>query len=113
MTADAGARHLFLDAGNAQAVAPALTGPQVQRIRLDDSDGDRRLADWLASKEANEITSNWWAVVAYPGVAQKLKGIPDNYEQLLVKNDLNWAAKNRERILAEWGKRYEGKSEAK
>ncbi len=48
MTADAGARHLFLDAGNAQAVAPALTGPQVQRIRLDDSDGDRRLADWLA-----------------------------------------------------------------
>ncbi len=73
----------------------------------------KRLADWLASKEANEITSNWWAVVAYPGVAQKLKGIPDNYEQLLVKNDLNWAAKNRERILAEWGKRYEGKSEAK
>ena len=46
-------------------------------------------------------------------MAQKLKGIPDNYEQLLVKNDLNWAAKNRERILAEWGKRYEGKSEAK
>ncbi|MBS0507427.1 MAG: extracellular solute-binding protein, partial [Proteobacteria bacterium] len=73
----------------------------------------KRLAGWFASKEANEITSNWWAVVAYPGVAQKLKGIPDNYEQLLVKNDLNWAAKNRERILAEWGKRYEGKSEAK
>ncbi len=73
----------------------------------------KRLADWFASKEANEVTSNWWAVVAYPGVAQKLKGIPDHYEQLLVKNDLNWAAKNRERILAEWGKRYEGKAEAK
>ncbi|MBO9537291.1 MAG: putative 2-aminoethylphosphonate ABC transporter substrate-binding protein [Herbaspirillum sp.] len=73
----------------------------------------KRVADWFASKEANEVTANWWAVVAYPGVAKKLEGIPANYEQLLVKNDLNWAAKNRERILAEWGKRYEGKAEAK
>ena len=73
----------------------------------------KRFADWMASKEANVITSNWWAVVAYPGVASKLEGIPDNYEKLLAKNDLEWAAKNRERILAEWGKRYEGKAEPK
>ncbi|HYP81999.1 putative 2-aminoethylphosphonate ABC transporter substrate-binding protein [Variovorax sp.] len=73
----------------------------------------KRLADWMASKQANEITANWWAVVAYPGVASKLEGIPDNYEKLLAKNDLNWSAKNRERILAEWSKRYEGKAEAK
>ncbi|GAB2486722.1 MAG: putative 2-aminoethylphosphonate ABC transporter substrate-binding protein [Comamonas sp.] len=73
----------------------------------------KRAADWFASKEANEVTANWWAVVAYPGVAKKLEGIPENYEQLLAKNDLNWAAKNRERILAEWSKRYEGKAEAK
>lgn len=73
----------------------------------------KRLADWMASKEANVITANWWAVVAYPGVASKLEGIPDNYEKLLTKNDLEWAAKNRERILAEWGKRYEGKAEPK
>ncbi|MGR4868929.1 putative 2-aminoethylphosphonate ABC transporter substrate-binding protein [Variovorax sp. LARHSF232] len=73
----------------------------------------KRLADWMASKEANQITSNWWAIVAYPGVAKKLDGIPENYEKLLAKNDLNWSAKNRERILAEWSKRYEGKAEAK
>jgi len=73
----------------------------------------KRLADWMASKEANEVTSTWWAVVAYPGVAKKLEGIPENYEKLLAKNDLNWSAKNRERILAEWSKRYEGKAEAK
>jgi iron(III) transport system substrate-binding protein len=73
----------------------------------------KRFADWMASKEANQITANWWAVVAYPGVASKLEGIPDNYEKLLAKNDLNWAAKNRERILAEWSKRYEGKAEPK
>jgi len=73
----------------------------------------KRLADWMASKEANEVTANWWAVVAYPGVAKPLEGIPENYEKLLAKNDLNWSAKNRERILAEWSKRYEGKAEAK
>jgi len=73
----------------------------------------KRLADWMASKEANEVTANWWAVVAYPGVAKPLEGIPENYEKLLAKNDLNWSAKNRERILAEWSKRYEGTAEAK
>jgi acyl-CoA synthetase (AMP-forming)/AMP-acid ligase II len=48
MTADAGARHLFLDAANAQAVPRELTGAAVQRIRLDESDGDTRLSQWLA-----------------------------------------------------------------
>ena len=76
-------------------------------------DQAKRFADWMASKEANQITTNWWAIVAYPGVAKKLEGIPENYEKLLAKNDINWAAKNREQILAEWSKRYEGKSEAK
>lgn len=73
----------------------------------------KRFADWMASKEANQITANWWAILAFPGVAKKLDGIPENYEQLLAKNDLNWAAKNRERILAEWGKRYDSKAEPK
>jgi acyl-CoA synthetase (AMP-forming)/AMP-acid ligase II len=48
MAADAGAKHLFLDAAHAQAVPAALTGAGVRRIRLDDSTGDTKLADWLA-----------------------------------------------------------------
>jgi acyl-CoA synthetase (AMP-forming)/AMP-acid ligase II len=48
MTADAGARHLFLDDANALAVPAALTGADVRRIRLDDSAGDLALSDWLA-----------------------------------------------------------------
>ena len=32
---------------------------------------------------------------------------------MLIKNDFAWAAANRERILAEWSKRYDGKSEPK
>jgi iron(III) transport system substrate-binding protein len=31
----------------------------------------------------------------------------------LADNDLRWAAANRERILAEWTKRYDAKSEPK
>jgi len=31
----------------------------------------------------------------------------------MVKNDVEWMAKNRDRILAEWTKRYDGKSAPK
>ncbi|MFM7532878.1 MAG: putative 2-aminoethylphosphonate ABC transporter substrate-binding protein, partial [Rubrivivax sp.] len=48
---------------------------------------------------------------AQPGVADPLPNIPKDYEQRLVKMDFSWAAKNRERILAEWSKRYNAKSE--
>jgi iron(III) transport system substrate-binding protein len=73
----------------------------------------KRFADWMASKDANTIHANWWAVVAYPGVAKPLEGVPPNLEQRLAKNNFNWAAQNRARILAEWSKRYDGKSAAK
>ncbi|QNM98606.1 putative 2-aminoethylphosphonate ABC transporter substrate-binding protein [Chitinimonas koreensis] len=73
----------------------------------------RKLADWSASKQANELYEKNFAIVAYPGVAKPNAHIPANYEQLLVKQDLKWAAANRERILAEWTRRYDGKSEPK
>ena len=31
----------------------------------------------------------------------------------MVKNDVEWMSKNRDRILAEWTKRYDGKSAPK
>ncbi|MEC5218121.1 iron(III) transport system substrate-binding protein [Actimicrobium sp. GrIS 1.19] len=73
----------------------------------------RKLADWSASKSANEQFANNFAVVAYPGVAKANALIPANYEQLLIKQDLKWSAGNRDRILAEWTRRYDGKSEPK
>jgi iron(III) transport system substrate-binding protein len=54
-----------------------------------------------------------YAIVAMPGVAKPLPNLPPNYEQMLVKNDFGWAAKNRDRILAEWNKRYNAKAEPK
>jgi iron(III) transport system substrate-binding protein len=52
-------------------------------------------------------------VVAIPGIATRLKHVPNDYEQRLVKNDFAWMAQNRDAILAEWQKRYANKSEAK
>ncbi|MFZ4529836.1 MAG: putative 2-aminoethylphosphonate ABC transporter substrate-binding protein [Undibacterium curvum] len=73
----------------------------------------RKLADWSASRSANEQYEKNFAIVAYPGVAKPNAYIPANYEQLLIKQDLRWAAEQRERILKEWSKRYDAKSEPK
>lgn len=73
----------------------------------------KKLADWCASREANVLYEKNFAIVAYPGVAQPNPQLPPNFEQMLVKQDLKWSAGNRERILNEWTKRYDGKSEPK
>jgi iron(III) transport system substrate-binding protein len=73
----------------------------------------RKLMDWGVTREANELYAKGYAIVAMPGVAKPLPNVPANYEQMLVKNDFGWAAKNRERILAEWEKRYNAKAEPK
>lgn len=74
-------------------------------------DAAKKLADWASSREAMELYGKNFAITAMPGVAQPLANIPADYEQRLVKMDFGWAADNRERILAEWTRRYDGKSE--
>ena len=71
----------------------------------------RRL-DRRRRKRTSSIAANF-AIVAIPGIAKPLPNIPADYEKRLVKNDFAWAAKNREKILAEWTKRYDSKSEPK
>ncbi len=71
----------------------------------------QKLADWASSKNAMKLYGKNFAITAQPGVAEPLANIPKDYEQRLVKMDFNWSAKNRERILAEWNKRYNAKSE--
>jgi iron(III) transport system substrate-binding protein len=74
-------------------------------------DAARKLMDWVATKEANEAYSKNFAIVSHPDVKPALANIPADLEKRLVKNDFAWAAKNRERILAEWQKRYAAKTE--
>ena len=73
----------------------------------------KKLADWASSKDAMALYGKNFAVTAQPGVAEKLANIPADYESRLIKMNFNYAASNRERILAEWNKRYDVKSEKK
>jgi len=73
----------------------------------------RKLADWSASRAANELYAKNFAIVAYPGVTKPHAAIPANYETLLIKQDLKWSSVERDRILTEWSKRYEAKAEPK
>jgi iron(III) transport system substrate-binding protein len=70
----------------------------------------RKLMDWLATPGAMELFAKNFAVVAISGIAKPLDFVPADYEKRLVKNDFAWEAKNRDRILAEWTKRYDSKS---
>ena len=73
----------------------------------------KKVADWSTTLDANTLYSKSYAVVASPDV----KNIPPNYpagaEAGMIKNDLSWMADNRERVLAEWSKRYESKAAPK
>jgi len=73
----------------------------------------RSLMDWLASKDAMELYAKNFAVLAMPGVAKSLDFVPADYEQRLAKIDFAWSAKNRDKIIGEWTKRFDAKSEPK
>ncbi|MDH5750246.1 MAG: putative 2-aminoethylphosphonate ABC transporter substrate-binding protein [Rhodospirillales bacterium] len=73
----------------------------------------KKLADWSVSKRANEIYNEEYAVVAMPGIAKPVKNFPPNILNQMIVNDFAWAAKNRGRILKEWAKRYDSKSDPK
>lgn len=73
----------------------------------------KKLADWASSKDAMLLYGKNFAITAQPGVAEPLKNVPADYEQRLVKMDFTTAAVNRERVLAEWNRRYDAKSEPK
>ena len=76
-------------------------------------DAAKALMDWMITPEAMALYAKNFAVLAVPGIAQPLEFIPADYEKRLAKIDFAWSAKNRDKILAEWTKRYDAKSEKK
>ncbi|MFO1269603.1 MAG: putative 2-aminoethylphosphonate ABC transporter substrate-binding protein [Rubrivivax sp.] len=76
-------------------------------------DAAKKLADWASSKDAMVLYGRNFAITAQPGMAQKLANIPADYEARLIKMDFGYSASNRDRILTEWNKRYNAKSEPK
>ncbi|MGI9407713.1 MAG: putative 2-aminoethylphosphonate ABC transporter substrate-binding protein [Hyphomicrobiaceae bacterium] len=76
-------------------------------------DAAKKLVDWSVTQKANEMYNAGYAVVAIPGVAKPVEHFPAGIEKAMIKNDFAWAAANRKKILAEWQKRYDSKSEPK
>ncbi len=69
-----------------------------------------RVMDWLASARANELFSKYFAVVAMQGVGTPPPNYPENAAKRMYPYNLSSMVDNRDRILAEWSRRYEGKS---
>ncbi|MEI8145172.1 MAG: putative 2-aminoethylphosphonate ABC transporter substrate-binding protein [Alphaproteobacteria bacterium] len=70
----------------------------------------KRVADWAAGQRANQLYSRYYAIVALPGITAAPPNYPANAEARMIRNDFGWMAENRERILAEWTRRYDGKA---
>ena len=71
------------------------------------------LVDWSISERAMKLYREGYAVVAMTGMSRPIEFLPANMVDKMAKNDFAWAASNRKRILDEWQKRYDGKSEPK
>ncbi len=76
-------------------------------------DAAKKVADFSASKKANELYAKYYALVADPSVKAAPANYPGDGEAKMVKNNFGWMAENRERILKEWSKRYESKAQPK
>jgi len=76
-------------------------------------DAAKKLADWAISDDAMRIYANNYAITAVTSHSKQLPNLPADYASKLAKNDFAWAASNRQKILAEWSKRYDSKSAPK
>jgi iron(III) transport system substrate-binding protein len=65
----------------------------------------KQFLDWAISDESLRIVSQFFAAVSVPGFPVP-EGLPKDVSKVVFPNDFDWSAKNRDRILAEWQKRY-------
>jgi len=65
----------------------------------------KQFLDWAASDEAMALYAKYFAAVAVAGLPVP-EGLPKDISKVVYPNDFEWSAKNRDRILAEWQKRY-------
>jgi iron(III) transport system substrate-binding protein len=100
-----------------EIAVPARNGWEIEATAIvkgtKNMDAAKKLVDWTVSKQAAEIYSKTYALVAHKEVKAEPKNYPAGMEAKLVKNDFGWMGKERGRILAEWTKRYDAKSDPK
>lgn len=73
----------------------------------------QKLADFAVSKKAYELYGKYYAIVGYPGMNPAPPNYPPSADAAMAKIDLAKMGNERARILAEWTKRYDGKSAPK
>jgi len=72
-------------------------------------DDAKKLADWVSSREAAQITSKFLPITAYDDISSLPEHYPAGEKEKLLKMDFAKLAANREAVMAEWGKRYNAK----
>lgn len=70
----------------------------------------KQFLDWAISDEAMQMYAKVYPIVSTDIEVDAPEGWPADPTSVLIENDLNWAAKNRQRILEEWTRRYDSKS---
>jgi iron(III) transport system substrate-binding protein len=65
----------------------------------------KQFLDWAISDEAMGLYAKYFAAVGVTGFPVP-EGLPKDISKVVYPNDFDWSAKNRDRILAEWQKRY-------
>jgi len=73
--------------------------------------GAKTFLDWAISPEVMKAYARIYPVTAFDTGAPIPDGYPKDPEGQLIENDFQWAAKNRTRILEEWRRRYDSKSD--
>ena len=73
----------------------------------------QKLADFAVSKPAYELYGKYYAIVGYPGMNPSPPNYPPSADRAMINLDLSKMGAERARILAEWSKRYDGKSAPK
>lgn len=69
--------------------------------------------DWAISPKVMREYAKVYPVTAYDTSMPIPSGFPEKPEAQLISNDFKWASSNRKAILAEWSRRYDGKSDSK
>jgi iron(III) transport system substrate-binding protein len=70
----------------------------------------QKLADFAVTKQAYEMYGKFYAIVGYPGMNPSPPNYPPSADSAMVNIDLYKMGAERARILAEWTRRYDGKS---
>ena len=73
----------------------------------------KKFMDWSITPAAMAVFNEYLPLLARPDLAKPVEHFPEDTQAKMINNDFSWAADNRSRILKEWQKRYDVKSEPK